>query len=303
MSARDPMGRARLGLGTAQFGLDYGVSNPRGRVGESEVRAILDTAAAARLDLVDTAAAYGDAERVLGRSWPFPSPFQVVTKTLRLAEGLDRLEARARRSLERLGLARGHALLVHSAEDLLGPDGRALWARLERLKDQGLFQKIGFSAYASDEPALLARRFKPDLVQVPCSLLDQTLVRDGTLERLAEQGVEVHLRSVFLQGLLFLPREALPPGLAHAGPRLSRIRRMLAEAGADPLQAALAFALDRPEASAAIVGVTSAAELRAIIAAAHAPAPRLDWDQLALDDAIAVDPRRWGELTAVSTAA
>lgn len=304
---RDPVSRrARLGLGTAQFGLDYGVSNRRGRVGEDEVRAVLDTAACSRMTLVDTAAAYGDAERVLGRSWPFPSPFQVVTKTLRLSEGLDRLEARARRSLERLGLARGYALLLHSAEDLLGPDGRALWARLERLKGEGLYQKIGFSAYASDEPAMLARRFNPDVVQVPCSLLDQTLVRDGSLERMAEQGVEIHLRSIFLQGLLFLPRDGLPPGLAHAGPRLSRIRRMLAEAGVDPMQAALAFALDRPEAAAAIVGVTSAAELRAILAASHAPAPALDWSELALDDAVALDPRRWREPpppAAVSSAA
>lgn len=294
--------RARLGLGTAQFGLDYGVSNTRGRVGETEVLNILETAAINGVTLVDTAAAYGDAERALGRSWPFPSPFQVVTKTLRLSEGLDRIEHRARRSLERLGVARAKALLVHSAEDLHGAEGRALWTRLEKLKGEGLFQQIGFSAYAEDDAATLARRFGADLVQVPCSLLDQRLVRDGTLERLAEQGVEVHLRSVFLQGLLFLSREDLPPALAHAGPRLSRIRRALAEAGADPLQAALAFALDRPEASAAIVGVTSAAELRAIVAASHQPSPRLDWAALSLDDLTALDPRAWAQ-TPVSSAA
>lgn len=286
MVSRD-QGRARLGLGTAQF------AEPRGRGGEAEIRAILDTAAPAGITLVDTAAAYGDAERALGRSWPFPSPFSVITRTVRLSEGLDRVEHRARRSLERLGVARAQALLVHAAEDLLGPDGRALWARLERLKAEGLFQSIGFSAHAEDDPSALARRYNPDVVQLPVSMLDQRLVADGTLERLAEQGVEVHLRSVFLKGLLFMEREALPPALAHAGPRLSRIRRMLAEAGADPLQAALSFALDRPEASAVIVGVASAAELRAVIAASHQPGPRLDWAALSLDDAVALDPRQW----------
>lgn len=294
--------RARLALGSAQFGLDYGVSNARGRVGEGEIRAILDTAAPAGVTLVDTSAAYGDAERALGRSWPFPSPFTVVTKTLRLSEGLDRLEHRARRSLERLGVARAYALLAASAEDLQSPEGRALWARLERLKGEGLFQKIGFSAHAEDDPAALARRFAPDVVQVPVSLLDQRLVRDGSLNRLAEQGVEVHLRSVFLQGLLFLDRESLPAEVAHAGPRLSRIRRLLAEAGADPLQAALSYALDRPEASAVIVGVTSAAELRAVIAASHQPSPRLDWAALSLDDTTALDPRQWS-VQPVSSAA
>jgi len=287
--------RADLGLGAAQFGLDYGVSNLRGRVPEEEVRLILDTAAENRVAVVDTAAAYGDSERVLGQSWPFPSPFRVVTKTLPIGEGIERVDVAARRSLERMGLPRAYALLVHSADDLLGPDGQTLWNRLQGLKDQGLFQKIGVSAYGSDEPVLLARRFRPDLMQIPCSLLDQRPVRDGTLRALADLGVEVHLRSVFLQGLLFLDRDRLPPALADAGPRLSRIRRALAEAGADPLQAALAFAQSRPEASTVIVGVTSAAELRAIVAASNAPTPNLDWASLALDHPFALDPRRWNE--------
>ena len=286
---------AELGLGAAQFGLDYGVSNPRGRVPEDEVRLILDTAAANQVSVVDTAPAYGDSERILGQSWPFPSPFRAVTKTLPIGEGIERVITRARRSLEKMGLSRGYAVLVHSAEDLLGPDGAELWRRLQGLKDEGLFQKIGVSCYANDEPACLARRFRPDLVQLPCSLLDQRLSRDGTMRALADLGVEIHLRSVFLQGLLFLDRDQLPPALGDAGPRLSRIRRALAEAGADPLQAALAYAQTRPEASTVIVGVTSAAELRAILAASAAPAPRLDWSQLALDHPVALDPRRWNE--------
>lgn len=286
---------AELGLGAAQFGLDYGVSNVRGRVPEEEVRLILDTAAINGVGFVDTAPAYGDSERVLGQSWPFPSPFKVVTKTVAVSEGLDRVEVRARRSLERMGLSRGYALMVHCADDLLGPEGSRLWDRLQRLKGEGVFQKIGVSVYGSDEPVLLARRFRPDLMQLPCSLLDQRPVRDGTLRALADLGVEIHLRSVFLQGLLFLERAQLPAGLADAGPRLSRIRRALAEAGADPLQAALAFAQTRPEVSAAIIGVTSAAELRAIIAASNAPVPDLDWSALALDHPRALDPRRWTE--------
>jgi aryl-alcohol dehydrogenase-like predicted oxidoreductase len=293
--------QAELALGSAQFGVDRGALNPR--TPEREVRQVLETAAASRLTLVDASPAWGDAERVLGRSWPFPSPFRVMTKTLRAAEGLDRLESRARRSLERLGVARAEALILDGAEDLLGPDGRQLWARLEKLKGEGLYKRIGVSARGSDAPALIARRFRPDLIQLPCSLLDQRLVRDGVLATIAGLGVEVQIRSVFLNGLLFMPREALPPALADAGPRLSRIRRVLAESGADPLQAALAFARSRPEVSVVIVGVGSAAELRAVLAAAHAPTPDLDWSQLALDHAYALDPERWHAPGGLSSAA
>lgn len=281
---------ARLGLGTAQFAPADPLA--RGRMGEAEVRAILDGAAQSGVTTVDTSAV-GDAERMLGQSWPFPSPFRVTTRTLRLEDGLDRVENRARRSLERLGVPRAHGLLVGSADDLLGPDGRALWSRLQRLKDEGLFQKIGFSAHAEDDAVGLARLYRPDLVQLPVSMLDQRLVHNGTLETLAGMGIEVQLRSIFLRGLLFMEREALPACLMQAGPRLSRIRRQLAEAGADPLHAALSYALDRPEASGVIVGVASAAELRAVVAAAHMPGPQLDWAALSLDDPAALDPRQW----------
>jgi aryl-alcohol dehydrogenase-like predicted oxidoreductase len=290
--------KAEIGLGAAQFGLDYGVSNARGRVPEEEVRLILDTAAANRIGVIDTAPAYGDSERILGQSWPFPSPFKVVTKTLPISEGLERVVTRARRSLEKMGLSRGHAILVHSAEDLLGPDGGELWNRLQDLKQEGIFQQVGVSCYGSDEPVHLARRFRPDLIQLPCSLLDQRPARDGTLRALADLGIEVHLRSIFLQGLLFLDRDQLPSALGDAGPRLSRIRRALAEAGTDPLQAALAYAQTRPEASTVILGVTSAAELRAIVAASNAPVPHLDWSQLALDHPLALDPRLWTQAPA-----
>jgi aryl-alcohol dehydrogenase-like predicted oxidoreductase len=164
---------------------------------------------------------------------------------------------------------------------------------MKRLRDEGLFARIGVSAYAEDDPLGLARRFRPDVMQVPTSLLDQRLIADGTLAEVAALGVEIQLHSIFLQGLLFVPRYGLPRELADAGPSLSRIRRTIAEAGADPLQAALSFALARPEASTVVVGVATAAELQAIVAAAAAPPPALDWGALALDHDLALDPKRW----------
>ncbi len=299
--SRVTLSRAQLALGGAQFGVDRGALAPC--ASEAEVRTILETAAAAGVSLVDAGPSWGDAERTLGRCWPFPSPFRAMTKTVPSCEGLERVESQARRSLERLGLARAAALLVQSGDDLLQPDGRALWARLEKLKGEGLYQKIGLSVDGSEETVRLARRFKPDIVQIPCSLLDQRSIQDGTLQALADLGVEVQVRSVFLKGLLFMPREHLPPRLADAGPRLSRIRRVLAENRADPLQAALAFVQTRPEVSAVIVGVGSAAELRAVLAAALAPVPDLDWSALALDHPTALDPRLWTSAEGLSTAA
>lgn len=249
---------------------------------EDALRFLLQTAADAGVTVVATRPD-GDGERKLGQAWPFPSPFQVSVRTVSIADGVDRVEARARRSLERLGLPRGDVLLATSAADLAGGEGRELWDRMLALKDRGLFRRIGFCAGVEDGPALLARRFQPDVIQLPCNLLDQRAHRAGVLDELAALGVSVHLSSVFAQGLLFMSGDALPPEMARHGPALSRIRRRLAEARVDPMQATLAYTLNLPQVSAVIASVASAAELRAVLAAAHAPAPNLDWEALQLE--------------------
>jgi aryl-alcohol dehydrogenase-like predicted oxidoreductase len=284
---------SKLGLGTAQLGLDYPNTDPRGRSPEIEVADILQMAARAGLPQLDATVAFGAAERALGRALPRPNPFRTVIKTARADRGPDFVEVEARASLARMGLERAYAVVVQSAGDLFGPFGQALWDRLKQLRDEGLFDRIGVSVYASDDPLGVVRRFKPDIVQAPASLLDQRLLVSGELAQVAELGVEVHLRSIFLQGLLFLPPDRVPAELRGASGRLSRVRRMIAEGRSDPLQAALGFALSRPEASCVVVGVSTAAELAAVMAAAQTPPPELDWDEMAMDDPTALDAHRW----------
>ncbi len=254
---------------------------------EDAMRSLLQTAADAGVRLV-ACRPQGDQERLLGQAWPFPSPFSVSVRAVALSEGLDRVEARARRSLERMGLPRGDVLLASGAGDLAGAEGRALWDRMQALKDRGLYRRIGFLATMEDGPTLLARRFQPDVVQIPCNILDQRAVTEGVLSDLAGLGVDVHVSSVFARGLLFATRETLPTHLQGHGVALSRTRRRLAEARIDPMQAALAFCLGLPPVAAVIASVASAAEMRAVLAAAHAPCPDLDWATLALEEPAAL---------------
>jgi aryl-alcohol dehydrogenase-like predicted oxidoreductase len=283
---------SKLGFGAAQFRFG-GPATGRSRSPEAEVAEILNLASRSGLGVFDTSAGSTYAEDVVGQHLPRPCRFRLVVKTGRADRGPDHVEAEAMATLRRLGVTRADAIVVQAAGDLFGPYGAEVWARLLKLRDAGLFEFVGVSAYASDDPLGVVKRFKPDIIQAPASLLDQRLLVDGTLATLAEWGVEVQLRSIFLQGLLFLPPDRVPGPLKGAASRLSRVRRMIAEGRSDPLQAALGFALSRTEASSVIVGVTSAAELQAIIAAALSPPPDLDWDDMALDDPAALDPDRW----------
>jgi aryl-alcohol dehydrogenase-like predicted oxidoreductase len=273
----------KLGLGTVQFGQAYGVSNTRGQVPSLEAAAILKRAAEAGIGLLDTAANYGAAESVLAAL--NTTPFRIVTKTIGLKNGLDTVLARARQSAQKL---KADTLLVHAANDLA--DG-SLWPALQRLKADGIFRKIGISVYVADDPATIAARFKPDVMQLPFSLLDQRLLADGTLARLDEMGVEIHARSLFLQGLLMM--ENVPEKLQAAALPLKAIKTKLAEADMTPLAAALGFVLSRPEIATGVVGVTSVRELDEIVAAANQPVPALDWGSLALQDERVLTPSLW----------
>lgn len=282
---------SRLGLGTVQFGQAYGISNSRGRVPEADVAAILRRAAAAGIGALDTAAGYGEAEAVLGGLADLTGPFRVVTKTIALKNGLEAVIARARQSVATLGRGKVDLLLVHSAADLMGDEGSALWQRLLALRDEGLFGGIGISAYVADDPLRLAKTFRPAAMQIPLSLLDQRLIQGGALAEIKKLGVEIHARSLFLQGLLFL--DTLPPKLAGATEHLRVVKKAIADAGSTPLAAALAFALNRPEIDVAVVGVTTPGEFEEILSAAAEPAPHIDWASCALNDELVLTPSRW----------
>ncbi|HUO21297.1 MAG TPA: aldo/keto reductase [Caulobacteraceae bacterium] len=277
----------KLGLGATQFGLDHNATY-RGRSPEKESAEILSIAARSGISVLDAQVSFPHAETTIGRIMPRPCPFRMTIKTGRFDRGPDFIEDEARAALKRLRLDKADAIIAPSAGELCGPYGQAVWDRLRTLRDEGLFRAIGVSCFASDDPVGLTRRFRPDIVQAPVSLLDQRLIVSGALAEIASLGVEVHLRSIFLQGLLFLPPDRMPTALKGVSGPLSRVRRLIAEGRSDPLQAALGFALSRPEASSVIVGVASAAELQAVIAAAKSPPPDLDWDEMALENPPAV---------------
>lgn len=283
-----------LGLGTAQFGMAYGVSNRGCVTPESEVRAILEAALAAGVAFLDTAPAYGEAEAVIGRCLAADAPIQIVTKTEVVGKGgVSAVVDTFRRSLRNLKRERVYGLLTHRADDLLGDDGDALWSLMAGLRACGAVDKIGVSVYGAAEIDAALERFDIDLVQVPLNILDQRLIADGRLGALARRGVEIHARSAFLQGLLLMAPEDAGPYFDSVRTHLAWVRRNLAVAGYDPLRAALAFVADREEVAATIVGVTSATELHGVVDAFWAPRLEFDFSICAWDDEAILNPSRW----------
>ena len=291
----------QLCLGTAQFGLHYGITNTAGQVAEPEVRALLAEAAAAGLTLLDTAQAYGDAEAVLGRTMPPGHGFQLISKlpaqsqSAFIPEHWSVWENDFARSLVRLGVPTLDSLLLHSSVDLRKPGSEYLREWLLSLRERGLVSRLGVSIYGPADlegvaPDLL------DLVQLPHSLYDQRLLADGTIARLRSQGCAVHARSLYLQGLLLSPTARWPAWVDPvAREHHARLEYLAADRGCSLLECALGFARAQVDLEAVVLGLCSRRELQLLLQAwgRSSPWQEGEWRTWALPDTDVLDPRRW----------
>jgi aryl-alcohol dehydrogenase-like predicted oxidoreductase len=289
----------RLGLGTAQFGFPYGISNSLGKPAPEEVKRIIDVARLGGIKIIDTAHDYGDSEAVIGRCLDKHSQFNIVTKSLPLrkscvtSEDVDHVLAAFHLSLDRLRQPAVYALLAHNAGDLLVKDGGQLMDALSTLKTNGLVQKVGVSVYDQIELDAVLERFDVDIVQIPFNVLDQRLLMSGSLARLKHAGVEVHARSVFLQGLLLMEPDSLGKHFLAAQSPIRRLRDFARERGRTLLETALRFVAERKEIDCAIIGVSRHEELHEIFAAFQGEDMAEDYSGFAINDESILNPARW----------
>lgn len=288
----------KLGLGTVQFGMDYGISNPAGKTPPDEVDKILDVAVLNRIRIVDTAALYGTSEQALGASLPADHGFSVVTKTPVYqnenitADSARLLEQTFQRSLRRLRLAAVYGLLAHHADDMLSAGGNLLFEKMEELKQRGLVTKIGVSVYCAEQIERILDRYSIDLIQLPLNVFDQRLLHSGHLAKLKEIGVEIHVRSVFLQGLLLMEPANLPAFFNSFRQYLARYREAMECQGLSPLQAALGFAAGLDSVDAIICGVQNHQQLEDICAVLK-PCDTSLFTPFGVTDEAIINPSQW----------
>lgn len=289
-------GMERLGLGTVQFGLDYGISNSTGKVSDREISAILSQGRALGLDLIDTAIAYGDSESRLGSVGV--GDWRVVTKLPALDASRDwtvgDIVGLVEGSLQRLGLPRLDGLLLHKPEQLRSGLGPTLREALHLCRRDGLVGRIGISVYGPEECLKHLDWDELGLVQAPMNMLDRRMMDTGLVERLRERGIALHTRSVFLQGLLLMGAEQRPERFGRWQEIWTAWQDWLDRRGLTPLQACVRHALSIPDVERVIIGVTSAADLSGIAEAARGPLP--DLPAFGPVDPILVNPARWSEL-------
>jgi aryl-alcohol dehydrogenase-like predicted oxidoreductase len=245
---------SKVCLGTVQFGLDYGIANQRGKVPKTEVFEILRYAQGIGIKALDTSMAYGDSEAVIGE---FGGGFDVVSKVV--VEGDGEVRPKLEASLRRLKIKKLYACLVHRFDDFL--KNPQLWKELAAAQKEGLAKKIGFSLYhLEDLDMLWEKGISFDIIQVPYSVFDRRF--EKYFKRLKEKGIEVHTRSVFLQGLAFLETGRLTGKLKDAAGTIDLLQGISRREGVSVSAMCLNYVLANPLVDKAVIGVDSLEHLK-----------------------------------------
>lgn len=249
--------RRKVVLGTVQFGCQYGI-NSAGRPNQQAVCDILKEAQNSGISTLDTSSAYGNAEVILGECGT--DGFRVVSK---FPKGNVSVKDRFNLSLQYLNKTKLFGYLMHHFD--VYRENSAIWDEFKRLRDERKVEKIGFSLYLPEELELLLNN-KVDftILQLPYNLFDRKF--EPYLEELHKQGVEIHVRSTFLQGLFFKDRSTLPEKLLPMRKYLEELDKYAGTTGLSIAEIALNYNLHNPNIDGVLIGVDNVEQLQANIA-------------------------------------
>ena len=246
----------KLILGTVQFGLSYGINNSTGKVSKADVSTILAEAKANGISMLDTSYAYGDSELVFGELLENDNHFKIVSKLPRTTENPKFI---FEETTQRLKKSKLYGYLVHHFDYF--KENRAIWTDIQSLQQEGLIEKAGFSLYHPSElEYLFSQNIDFNIVQIPYNLLDRTF--EPYLKALKHRHIEIHIRSVFLQGLFFKPVDELPEKLKPLKPYLLIMNEFCKEQNISMEELALNGVIHHPAIDGVLVGVDNPVQLQ-----------------------------------------
>ena len=289
----------QLGLGTVQFGLPYGINNSAGKTLEQECAKVFSIAKNNNISFIDTAYGYGDAHSIIGQNTSSIDSCKIITKiSISKNQYIDSKDIIAFKNILNTSLFDMkrkyiYALLFHDAKDLFKPGSDQIIKEIKLLKAQGIIEKIGVSLYDDKLIESLISLNLIDIIQVPINILDQRLILSGQLEKLHNHGIEIHARSIFLQGLLLQNPIEINSYFKPVKEKLIKLNSEAKTRGITVLELLLGFIKGVSFIDVAIIGVNNAIQLKEIINSIGIDINPEELSYLAVEEECFVNPSKW----------
>jgi len=255
----------RIVLGGAQLGLPYGILNGGETLSREEVARILDTAVDHGIDSIDTAIAYGQSESIIGET--SQNRFNIISKLPPLPVDISNVSewvhSQVQGSLSRLKCTSLDALLLHRPQDLTGAQGVELYAAIESLMAEKMIDRFGVSIYSPDDLEGIIGTFDIHVVQAPLNVFDRRIL--GVTDQLSALNIEVHVRSIFLQGVLIASPQDRPQRFEPWSEHFALFDEWVRSSGVSAMACCMGFALQQSGIAKLVIGTTSAESLDEIM--------------------------------------
>ena len=288
----------KLIIGTAQLAFKYGISNKGLKTSESEMKSMLSYLNKKNFDLIDTAIDYGESEKILGKIGI--SNFKVITKLPKLNPSIVDIDGWVKGqvidSICRLNINSLYGLLLHNPSDLWGPYSNKLIKALKNIKNSGLVSKIGVSIYNPIELNKIFKLLNFDIVQSPMNLIDRRLEKSGWLYRLNDKGVEIHARSIFLQGLLLMQRNEIPSKFEKWSRIWNEWELKIYNNKNNAILKCLSYPLSFPQIQNIVIGANNLLQLDEIVSASFKKIIKEDLSFMISNDEMLINPSNWKNL-------
>ena len=286
--------RNKIILGSANFDQIYGIK--KNFIKKSEIKKLFDLAIKSEIKIIDTSPLYNESEKIIGLL--NNNRFKIISKIPKPPKNIKReniqkwLKQNVMISLKNLKIKKFECLLLHNANSLLCKNGDEIYKGIRNMKISGFTNKIGVSIYDFNVLDKILKKFKFNLIQAPFNILDQRLVKEGWLKKLKKRKIEVHVRSIFLQGILLLKHNQLPKKLKKLNKKLMIWKNWLEKNKFSSLQVCLSFVLNQNQLDGVVVGYNSASQLNQILKLKKIH-NNFTLPNLNIKDKKLIDPRKW----------
>ena len=281
-------------LGSANFEQTYGIK--KNFIRKSEIKKLFNLASKNKIKTIDTSPLYNKSEKIIGLL--NNNRFKIISKIPKPPKNIKRenikkwLKQNVMISLKNLKIKKFECLLLHNANSLLYKNGDEIYKGIRNMKINGLTSKIGVSIYDFNVLDKILKKFKFNLIQAPFNILDQRLVEKGWLKKLKKRKIEVHARSIFLQGILLLKHNQLPKKLIKLSKKLMVWENWLKKNKFSSLQVCLSFVLNQRQLDGIVVGYNNTNQLNQILKLKQIK-NNFSLPNLNIKDKKLIDPREW----------
>ena len=198
-------------IGTAQFGMPYGIANKSGIPSLSNVKKIINKSLRNKVLYFDTAQSYEKSEIILGNAFKNienKKNIKVITKISPKTSfsSTNEIINSGLESIARLKIDFLYGFLAHRISQV---KSKNFLKAMRQLKKEKLIKKFGASVYYPSEALTILENLEIDILQIPVNILDKRWIESGVISLAKKKNVKLFFRSIFLQGLIFLNPEEL----------------------------------------------------------------------------------------------